>query len=247
MRGHRLFLALTGLLIAATTGLGQAPNPDANANPTGNTGALKAQITTGGSYDAHSGNGTRTVTDLRVPGALGDYGLDFTRYWNSLPLDADDPNVKNPSDFGASGWSHSWGWSAVYEEEPPAIIAGTDQESNYYVTSITITFPDGHTGKYKITRIYHGQWLIPGTPPGHWYGPPYSPSETDWTGPPDTHDRLCDMESTGGSSFWLHLADGGSVYFDGGPGGYQAKQVFDPHGLRTDLHYNTNGHLDTVT
>ena len=58
-------------------GAGPLPTPD--ENPEGNTGALKSQVETGGSYDAHSGNASRIVNDLHVPGALGTCGLDFTR------------------------------------------------------------------------------------------------------------------------------------------------------------------------
>ena len=70
--------------------------------------------------------------------------------------------------------------------------------------------------------------------------------ETNWPTPGSLHDRLSDMAEDG-SNFWLHLADGGSVHFIGGPGGYQATEVFDPHGLRTDLHYRPDGNLDKVT
>jgi hypothetical protein len=55
------------------------------------------------------------------------------------------------------------------------------------------------------------------------------------------------MEPSRGWDFWLYLADGGSVHFVGGPSGYQATEIYDPHGLRTDLHYNAYGQLDTVT
>ena len=68
--------------------------------------------------------GRGTVTDLSVPNAFGDYGLDFTRYWNSLPP-GDSPTMPF-MDFGSSGWSHSWGWSAVYDEEGPEIVRGGD-------------------------------------------------------------------------------------------------------------------------
>ena len=94
--------------VTAGSGLAQAPAPTPDENPTGNTGALKGQVTTGGSYDAHSGNATRIVNDLHLPGALGVYGLDFTRYWNSLHPDLDsNPNAEWPEDFGHTGWSHS--------------------------------------------------------------------------------------------------------------------------------------------
>jgi YD repeat-containing protein len=50
-----------------------------------------------------------------------------------------------------------------------------------------------------------------------------------------------------GSEFWLYLADGGSVHFTGGPWGYLATEVFDPHGLRTTLTYHPlNGQLQRV-
>ena len=90
---NRFYLGLAVFVFIMTGTRAQAVDPGENRdNPTGNTGALKAQIQTGGSYDAHSGNGTRIVTDLHVPGALGAYGLDFTRYWNSTHNDAEGPD-----------------------------------------------------------------------------------------------------------------------------------------------------------
>src|SRR5207248_3216700 len=50
-----------------------------------------------------------------------------------------------------------------------------------------------------------------------------------------------------GSEFWLYRADGGSVHFiSDNTWGYQAREVFDPHGLLTTLHYNPEGNLDWV-
>lgn len=114
MRNRFFFLTL---LLASSLALGwQSLHATAPAawedNPTGNTGALKAQIQTAGSYDAHSGNATRVVNDLSVPGALGTYGLDFTRYWNSVHNDYDNDQADWSLDFGMSGWSHSWHWAA---------------------------------------------------------------------------------------------------------------------------------------
>ncbi|MEY2583985.1 MAG: hypothetical protein QOD80_11, partial [Verrucomicrobiota bacterium] len=119
-------------------------------NPEGNTGALKSQVTTGGSYDAHSGNATRTVTDLHLPGALSTLGLDFTRYWNSVPNDVENPYAVLPRSFAASNWSHSWEWYAN-EEDTSDNISG-DGSEEIYTTAITVTFPDGHATRYKITR-----------------------------------------------------------------------------------------------
>src|SRR5437764_1338826 len=121
--------------------LGQTPASTPDENPEGNTGALKAQVTTGGSYDAHSGNATRSITDLHVPGALGVYGLDFTRYWNCLRNDYDNNFAWTSPNFGAPGWSHSWEWHAL-EEDTSDKLDPTEQitTEEIFTTAITITF-----------------------------------------------------------------------------------------------------------
>ena len=157
------FLALVFLLRVSARDVPAQNAPPVAAtpedNPTGNTGALKAQIQTGGSYDAHSSNATRMVNDLHVPDALGAYGLDFTRYWNSVHCDYDEPHAEWPLDFGMSGWSHSWHWVAAYVEHSEG---GENASEEIFHTDIIITFPDGHTTKYHITRSNrpHG---IPGS------------------------------------------------------------------------------------
>lgn len=242
------------LLCFFTIGIGsllaQAPAPTPDENPEGNTGALKAQVMTGGSYDANSGNATRMVNDLHVPGALGVYGLDFTRYWNSLHNEDTNPDADWPTDFGMSGWSHSWRWGAIYGEELPDGENGGP--ARIWTTSITINFPDGHATKFKITRTNAGVgWHDPRC------GPPYlaEHSETSWPTPGHTtHDHLSNM-TPNGSEFWLERADGGAVHFIGvtpqHQNGsyawwfYEAREVFDPHGLRTDLSYE-DGNLTKV-
>jgi len=243
------FIAILALFFFILPGTkGQAPpDPAPNRdNPTGNTGALKGQIETGGSYDAHSGNGTRIVPDLHVPGAVGAYGLDFIRYWNSTQNDFDDSEAQLPLDFGMSGWSHSWRWSAVVGIEYPSEIPGSDRDDDIYKTKITITFPDGHTTKYKIIRARHGWFQVP--PSDHVFGPPYSAAEiaSGWpAGGFGVRDHICNM-ATNGTEFWLCRADGGSVHFEGGPAEYRATEVFDPHGLKTTLTYNADGLLNRV-
>src|SRR5437763_15818432 len=59
------------------------PGSDPSVDPTGGAGGLKATVETGGSYDSHSGNTARSVTDVHVPGALGVYGFEFTWQYNS--------------------------------------------------------------------------------------------------------------------------------------------------------------------
>jgi RHS repeat-associated protein len=250
------FLTVLFLLSLGTCELSaQAPAPGPDVDPEGDTGALKAHVGTGCGYDPHSGNATRSVTDLRYAGAPGVYGLDFTRYWNSLLNDSDNPNAVEPMDFGNSGWSHSWAWSANYygESDQP----GGDGTEEIFTSSITITFPDGHANKYKITRSNRAHGIPPNVaPPDPRLGPPYTVPETNWPPPGDgVHDHLNAMASDG-SNFWLYTADGGAIHFVGmSPPDmsqgyawwrYQATEVIDPHGLITTLHYDGLGRLDQV-
>src|ERR1043165_5828037 len=216
-------------------------------NPEGNTGALKSQITTGGSYDAHSGNATRIVTDLSVPGGLGTDGLNFVRYWNSLPNDSDNAYAVLPRSFAASNWSHSYEWYAN-EEDTSENIAG-DGSEEIWTTAITVTFPDGHATRYKITRSNRNyyDWVH-----NVWYwadprcGPPYTVPEQNGFLSTGYNDYLRDMAADG-NQFWIYRADGSSIHFVGGPGVYHVSETFDPHGLRTAFEYNPDETLSRVT
>jgi len=95
------------------------PGSDPSVDPTGDAGVLKATVETGGSYDSHSGNAARSVTDLHVPGAVGVYGLDFTRHYNSTATG----RFWAPTSFGREGWSHSWEWIAIWNTEAETSIA----------------------------------------------------------------------------------------------------------------------------
>lgn len=178
------FVSLPALLCLLLLGTGnllaQAPLPTPDENPEGNTGALKSQVETGGSYDAHSGNASRIVNDLHVPGALGTYGLDFTRYWNSVHNDDTNIAAEWPTDFGYTGWSHSWRWAAVYDDEWPE--GENAPPVRIYVTSITITFPDGHASQFKVSRT--NAPVAPWGSDGR-VGPPYYAAhhEDDWGSP----------------------------------------------------------------
>jgi YD repeat-containing protein len=241
---NQFVLTLTACFFLRLSSLpAQTPAASPNENPEGDTGALKSQITTGGSYDAHSGNATRIVTDLHLPGALGVHGLDFTRYWNSTPNDHDNGFATAPSHFGASGWSHSWDWHAEEEDTDDKIDPMDDNSEEIWTTAITITFPDGHASRYKITRS--NRWHVT-APPDPRCGPPYTvPEQNGFLAGGAIYDVLRDMAADG-SEFWLYQADGSAVHFIGGPGSYQASEVFDPHGLKTDLHYNPSGDLEQV-
>jgi hypothetical protein len=156
-------LAVVGFFLALGAGSlraqGQSPAPEPQDNPAANTGALKKQITTGGSYDAQSGNSTRSVTDIYVPGAMGEYDLDFTRYYNSLRNDAwDGPNPTvepEPStDFGSPGWSHSWSWSAFYAEDLE--VVGDDGGEQTYTTPLRSLFRTAARPSTRLSGRTHG-------------------------------------------------------------------------------------------
>jgi RHS repeat-associated protein len=153
--------------------------------------------------------------------------LDFTRHWNSIPsVDAD-------AGFVSGGWTHSWYWGVGYDED---IVQAYDGGPQTWVTSITISFPDGRSSKYSISR---------GPQTSNGWGPPYSAAEADWSDPGTVTDHLRAMASDG-SNFWLYLGDGGAVHFVDIYGNYHATEVFDPHGYRTDLQYDTTGRLIRV-
>jgi RHS repeat-associated protein len=213
-------------------------------DPSGNAGALKPRVETAGGYNPLNGNGTRSITDLQVNGAVGAYGLDFTRHWNStdasFDLMQDDTDAPKPFAFG--GWTHSWNWAASWtfttsfcEPESQSCPGGVI-ETVYH--AITINYPDGRTGKFTftVTNVSEPNPFDPHFPPG--LGASMA-----------IDDHLMGMASDG-SQFWLYLQDGGSVHFVTVPSSsnsrWRADKVIDPHGLLTQLLYDTDGNLTTV-
>ncbi len=95
-----------------------------NDNPTGPTGQFNGNITTGCSYDPYTGNVTRTITDLTVAGAVGKYGLSYSRTWNSRD----------------GAWRNSFGWKVAPVYHLPAGVP------MYY----TVIFPDGRNVTYNV-------------------------------------------------------------------------------------------------
>ncbi len=91
-------------------------------NPTGVAGIFNGNITTGCSYDPYTGNATRTITDIAVAGAVGEYPLALSRTFSS----------RNGwgHDFGmAGGWHHNYNW--VVED------SSTSTNSNFQPGSYT--------------------------------------------------------------------------------------------------------------
>lgn len=111
-----------GILLGASQLQGQV----GNNNPTGPTGDFNGEITTGGSYDPYTGNAKRTITDIDVAGAMGKYGLSYSRTWNSR----------------GHRWSGSYEWSIDSLDFVPT----TQTVLNY-----TVRFPDGRVYTFTGT------------------------------------------------------------------------------------------------
>jgi RHS repeat-associated protein len=95
-----------------------------NDNPTGPGGAFNGNVTTGCSYDPYTSNSTRTITDISVAGAVGEYGLSYSRTWNS----------RTP------GWRSSFNWTI---ED----VSTWHQDMHY-----TVGFPDGRTETFVFSN-----------------------------------------------------------------------------------------------
>ena len=137
-----------------------------NDNPTGPTGTFNGQVTTGCSYDAYTGNATRTITDMVLPGAVGKYGLSYSRTWNT----------RNP------GWHNSFEWSidpvTVQNQSVPYAVRFPDgrtetftlQSGSYRALALGVRerltpsngtycyvlLPDGGKVQFAVTRVDYG-------------------------------------------------------------------------------------------
>src|SRR5262245_11065482 len=77
-------IALGALCFALTAH--DVPAQVGDNNPGGHSGIFNGQINTGCSYDPYTGNATRTITDIAVAGAVGEYPLALVRSANSRAL-----------------------------------------------------------------------------------------------------------------------------------------------------------------
>ena len=207
------------LSVLALTLVSQLRAQVGNNNPTGPSGIFNGNITTGCSYDPYTGNATRTITDVAVAGAVGEYPLAFTRTYNSRN------GVNN--NFGLSGWHHNYDWDL--EDSATSRSAGSRP------TSYTVDYPDGRSVTFTYSAsdpYYRGPlgvrerlqpldlttykvYLI--LPDG---GKVEVAAEQYSTGP------------DGSEIFWYH---------------YVATAIIDPYGQRTAFTYDQNSRLTKVT
>jgi RHS repeat-associated protein len=186
-------------------------------NPTGPSGIFNGQAG-GCGYDPYTANATRSITDISVAGAVGEYPLALVRTANS----------RTPSTtevFGwAGGWNHNYNW--ILEDSP----LGPVQPTRY-----TVEFPDGRVEKFRVVnwdsyyRVRPGSDAVQGTSAGvreRFVPVDLNPNHTQ------TYMRAYLILPDGGKvEFWAHQHVSGSQYWYH----YHVTAMIDPYGLRTTI------------
>jgi hypothetical protein len=124
-----------------------------NQNPGGASGIFNGQVHTGCSYDPYTSNATRSVTDISVAGAAGEYSLALVRTANSRASSTTEV-------FGwAGGWNHNYNW--ILEDSP------TGNAQNFQPKRYTIDFPDGRVETFRAVTwnsLQTGRNVMTGPP-----------------------------------------------------------------------------------
>lgn len=191
-------------------------------NPTGVSGMFNGNVTTGCSYDPYTANATRTVTDMVVAGAVGDYGLSYARTWNS----------RIPGDWlNPGGWQHPYKWRLEADDN-------LAQPQSY-----TVSFPDGRVESFTPSgadiyfRAAPGvrerliQWTSTNGTTGYAYLVLPDGGKVEFSG---TRTYEYDPELPPPYNY--------TYYF-----GFTATALIDPHGRRTTFTYNPDGSLFQIT
>jgi RHS repeat-associated protein len=189
-------------------------------NPSGASGIFNGQAG-GCGYDPYTGNATRSITDMAVAGAVGEYPLALVRTANS----------RTPSTtevFGwAGGWNHSYNW--ILEDSP----SSTNQ--NFQPSSYTVDFPDGRVETFRSVT-----WDT-----ANYYRVRAAPGDNASTSA-GVRERFVPLS---GGFCYLILPDGGKVKFQAmlhASGSryyykYSATAIIDPYGLSTTLQWEVVG------
>ena len=215
---NKFFLLTVGVGGLLLVSIAQAQND----NPTGAAGAFNPGSTTGGSYDSYTANATRTVTDITVAGAVGNYPLQWSRTMNSR-------GVGLPVWGMGGGWRHSYSWAVGTEEDTGSIPA--------VPTSYSVAFPDGRSVVFD--RVVAGDSCL--------HGPLGVAERFEKL---NTTTKLAYLILPDGGK--VEFAGTANKMFDDVYGyvswwEFVPKAVIDPHGLRTSLTYDAAGNLVRVT
>ena len=193
-----------------------------NDNPTGISGIYNGNVTTAGSYDPYTGNATRSVTDLVVPGAVGGYPLAFTRTMNTRYT----PGV-GTLEFGQAGtWRHNYQWSI-----DPISFTGW-AAYNWMPPSYSVNYPDG-----RRVQFAHYQGSDP-----YYRGLPGVSDRFQQLGDPTGGDVYLLLSD--GSKVWFRTDVLREPAYDGGPivsnFTFTFMGLIDPYGQTTTISYGPN-------
>ena len=212
LRGYyalALFLLFTPALFAQV----------GNNNPSGPSGIFNGQAGACG-YDPYTGNASRSITDIAVSGAVGEYPLALVRTANSRT-----PSTSEVFAW-AGGWNHNYNW--IMEDSPAR------NASNLPPGQYTVDFPDGRVETFKSVT----------------WDPGYFRVRLGVDGSAGVCERLQPMDPQSNNfTVYLILPDGGKVTFHAtqySSNGqffykYTATGIIDPHGLQTTLTWENYG------
>jgi RHS repeat-associated protein len=219
----RRSFAKAGVLALAFASLSQLHAQVGNNNANGFSGIFNGQIHTGCSYDPYTGNATRSITDIAVAGAVGEYPLALVRTANS----------RTPSTtevFGrAGGWNHNYNW--ILEDSP------TSTTANFQPSRYTVDFPDGRVETFRAVTWDPNYYRVrPGAE---------TPAQSTSAG---VRERFVPLNLSTMLAY-LILPDGGKVEFTAWQHTsgsryyykYSATAIIDPYGLRTTLQWEVVG------
>lgn len=197
-----------------------------NDNPTGPAGIFNGNILTGCSYDAYTGNATRSITDMTVAGAVGAYGLSITRTINS----------RNPYAYGtanqfgtAGGWHHSYDYSIDGSEESTI--------QNFQPTVYPVYFPDGRSENFSYSSA----------DPGYFRG---TTGVRERFLPLNLNTMLAYLIFSDGGR--VEFKATAASYYDGElrqwhySYSYLIQAIIDPTGLKTTITHNGGGNLNVI-
>jgi hypothetical protein len=120
-RGPSLLLVLLVLFTSASSVRAQVGGD----NPTGVSGIFNGNLENTG-VDPWTGNATRSITDISVAGAVGEYPLALVRTANSRA-----PSTTEVFSW-SGGWNHNYNWIL---EDPPNGNTQNFQPSSYTIES----------------------------------------------------------------------------------------------------------------
>jgi len=191
-----------------------------NDNPAGVSGIFNGQAG-GCGYDPYTANATRSITDISVAGAVGEYPLALVRTANSRT-----PSTTEVFAW-ASGWNHNYNW--ILEDSP------TGNTQNFHPTRYTVDFPDGRVETFQAVTWDSVYRVRPGAD---------TPAQSTSKG---VRERFVPLDTNPNHNTYMYayliLPDGGAVEFMASQHvangryyyKYRATGIYDPYGLKTQL------------